>query len=221
MSLPSVDQFKQQLAFGGARANYFLVSGPNIGGSEFSYLCRSAALPASKVNQVAVNAPGGRVIKMAGDRTFDDWTINVYNDTQMIMRRRFESWQAQCAQYANPLGADALDAYGQSNWVVTQLSRSGQAMRSYQFFNMWPSELTAIELNFQSTDAIEEFGVTLAYSHYAPIDGLGLIDPNVVLQVGLSIGSGNVVGALNFLVGINSGNVGGYIGGGFSTNLSL
>lgn len=223
MSLPSVDQFKNQLLNGGARANYFLVSGPAVGGADFSYLCRAASIPAATVAEVPVTTPGGRKIVLAGDRTFEAWNITVYNDTQMIMRRRFEAWQAQCAAFDNPLGADPLDAYGKSDWVVTQLSRSGQAMRSYQFFNMWPSSLGSIELTFDEQTSIEQFECTMSYSHYAPIStGLNQIDASVAFQVGgiLSGGGGaNLSAALTFLTGVGAG--GGYIGGGIAGTIPI
>lgn len=223
MSLPSVDQFKNNLLNGGARANYFLVSGPAVGGSDFSYLCRAASIPAATVTEVPVMTPGGRKIVLAGERTFEAWNITVYNDTQMIMRRRFEAWQAQCAAYDNPLGADPLDAYGKSDWVVTQLSRSGQAMRSYQFYNMWPSSLGAIELTFDEQTSIEQFECTMAYSHYAPLGtSLGQIDSAVVFQVGaiLSGGGGaNLSAALSFVTGLGGG--GGYIGGGLGVSVPI
>jgi len=169
MSLPSVNQFKNRLALGGARANYYLVNGPTIG-SDLSYLARSASLPAATVKEVEVMTPGGRKLKFAGERTFENWKITVYNDTAMITRRKFENWQRTCADYGNPLGADALNAYGVSNWSVTQLSRSGLPVKSYNFYNMWPTGLGAIELTFDEASNIEQFDVDLAFSHYEPSD---------------------------------------------------
>ena len=205
MSLPSVDQFKAQLSLGGARANYYLVSGPVMGGPDFSYLCRAAQLPAAAVNAVEVKTPGGRSIKLAGERTFEPWNITVYNDTAMVMRRRFEAWQSQCAQYGNPLGADPLDAYGKSDWVVTQLSRSGVAVRSYQFFNMWPQSLGAIDLNFEDAGSIEEFEVTMEYSHYQPAgSGLDSLD-SALAFVAPALQSGGISSALAALANIGAG----------------
>ena len=169
MSLPSVNQFKDRLALGGARANYYVVYGPTIG-ADISYLARAASLPAATVAQVPVMTPGGRKLNFAGERTFEDWTVSVYNDTAMVTRRKFEAWQRTCADYGNPLGADALNAYGVSNWMVTQLSRSGAAVRSYAFYNMWPSSLGAIELSFDEATSIEQFDVGFALSHYEPYD---------------------------------------------------
>lgn len=198
MSLPSVDQFKNSLLLGGARANYFLVTGPNMG-SDFPFLCRAAQLPAANVNMVEVKTPGGRSIKLAGERTFEAWGITVYNDTQMVMRRRFEAWQAACANYGNPIGADALDAYGRSDWVVTQLSRSGVAVRSYNFYNMWPQNLGAIDLTFDDAGEIEQFEVTMEYSHYEPVGDFGTLDANIatiVNAVSGALGGGGIVPAV-------------------------
>jgi len=224
MSLPSVDRFKNTLLNGGARANYFLVNGPAVGG-DLTYLCRAASIPAATVTEVPVMTPGGRKIVLAGERTFEAWTITVYNDTQMIMRRRFEAWQAQCASYDNPLGADPLDAHGQSDWVVTQLSRSGGAMRSYQFYNMWPSSLGAIELSFDEQSSIEQFECTMSYSHYTPLEKtLGKIDSKLVFNVSVALsgglgGGGGVAAAVNVLGGINGINAGGGIAASFGGDL--
>jgi hypothetical protein len=183
MSLPTVNQFKNRLALGGARGNYYVVNGPTIG-ADMSYLARAASLPAANVNQVEVMTPGGRKLKFAGERTFEDWTVSVYNDTAMITRKKFENWQRTCADYGNPLGADALNAYGVSNWSVTQLSRSGIPVKSYNFYNMWPSGLGAIELSFDEQSNIEQFDVTFAFSHYEPGD-LSLMPVNLANAVQL------------------------------------
>jgi len=182
MSLPDIQSFKNSMLRGGARADYFLVQGLNIGSiQEFSYLCRAASLPAAKVSTVEVSTPGGRKIKLAGGRTFEDWQITVYNDTNMVMRSRFEAWQTACSNWDSPAGFDNIDAYASNQWNVTQLDRAGRAMRAYQFFNMWPTGLGAIDLNFDASTAIEQFTVDLAYSHYVPVATNGNVGPAGVL----------------------------------------
>lgn len=197
MSLPSVNNFRNRLSLGGARANYYLVNGPTIG-SDMAYLARSTSLPAATVNAVEVMTPGGRKLKYAGERTFEDWTVSVYNDTQMITRRKFEAWQTNCANWDNPLGADALNAYGVSDWTVTQLSRSGVAVRSYRFHNMWPSALGSIELSFDEQSSIEQFDVTFSYSHYRPVGADGKLDSilaAIIQGIAGNLSVGDVTGA--------------------------
>lgn len=182
MSLPDIQGFKNSLLRGGARATHFLVQGLNIGSiQEFSYLCRAASLPAATVGVVEVQTPGGRKIKLSGGRTFDNWQITVYNDTNMIMRSRFEAWQTACSNWDSPAAFDSLDSYASNQWNVTQLDRAGRAMRAYQFFNAWPTTLGAIELSFDEATSIEQFTVDLAYSHYVPVAPGGNVGPAGVL----------------------------------------
>ena len=188
MALGNINDFKNRLLVGGARANYYVVYGPTIG-EDMQFLARAASLPASNVNAVEVMTPGGRKIKLAGERTFEDWTVSVYNDTQMVTRRKFEMWQSACAQYGNPIGADALSAYESSTWTVTQFSRSGAPMRTYRFFNMWPSGLGSIELSFDEQSSIEQFDVTFAFSHFEPVSSGGTIDPDIIQIAGGVLGT--------------------------------
>ena len=178
-SLPSINQFKSKLLRGGARANYFRVVGPTMGKEEFTFLCRAASLPAAAVNVVEVKTPGGRTMKYSGERTFENWNITVYNDTDMVMRKRFESWQTLGGDWDTPIALDDLDSYAAANgWYVSQLDRAGKTVRSYAFFNMWCANLGAIDLTFDDAGSIEEFTAELAYSHYVPVDGTGDI-PNI------------------------------------------
>ena len=217
MGLPSVNQFKERMALGGARANYYIVNGPTIG-ADMAYLARGASLPAANVNQVEVMTPGGRKLKFAGERTFEDWTVSVYNDTAMITRKKFEKWQRACADYGNPLGADALGAYGVSNWSVTQLSRTGLPVRSYNFYNMWPAGLGAIELSFDEASNIEQFDVTFAFSHYEPA-GLSSIPVQLTRILGDAlIGGGDLSSAATNLSAAIDGIISG--AGAFSPEIS-
>lgn len=190
MSLPNIDQFKAELLRGGARANYFKVTGGNIGGNDFTFLCRAASLPAGVVNVVEVMTPGGRKLKLSGERTFENWSITVYNDTDMKMRTRFESWQQVCAGYNTPFAFDTISQYASAQqWKVDQLDRSGGVMRTYQFFDVWPVNLAAIDLSFDEQSSIEEFTVEMAFSYYVPLVG----------GTALAAGIGNGIDALDNL----------------------
>lgn len=175
MSLPDINTFKQGLSLGGARSNYYIVSGnlPDTGAAaNLAFLCRSASLPVANVNVVEVMTPGGRKLKLSGERTFDNWTITVYNDTAMRMRRAFETWQVKSGLYSSPIAFDRLDDYASAKgWDVWQLSRSGERVHGYSFFNCWPSRLGEISLNYDEAGSIEEFEVELAFSHYIPNNG--------------------------------------------------
>ena len=109
----SLTDFKSRLIGGGARPNLFeveitpgdLPSGIEaLDGDTFKYLCKAANLPASNVASIDVPFRG-RTFKVAGDRTFDTWTITVINDTDFKIRRTMEEWAQFVAQYQEASGA--------------------------------------------------------------------------------------------------------------------
>lgn len=195
-SIPTrgISQFKSKLVGGGARANLFEVQvtfpgGVNLGiqgdgdgtfdSDNFRFLCKSAALPASNVAPIDVPFRG-RILKVAGDRTFDSWTITVINDENFIHRRAFEAWMQNVAQYGDHSGLTDPSAYmGQA--TVYQLGRSasqvqgtgtaGQEARilaQYKFVDIFPTNLSAIDLSYDTTDTIEEFTAELQVQYFYP-----------------------------------------------------
>ena len=189
-----ISQFKSKLVGGGARPNLFEVQvnfpvGVNLGvqadgngtfdSDNFRFLCKAAALPASNV--AAVDVPfRGRILKVAGDRTFDTWTVTVINDENFQHRRAFEAWMQNVAQYGDHSGLTNPNAYmGQA--TVYQLGRSasnqqgtgtaGQAARilaQYKFVDIFPTNLSAIDLSYDTTDTIEEFTAELQVQYFYP-----------------------------------------------------
>jgi len=94
--MPNINDFKAKLAGGGARANQFKVIMPfpgyaQVGGEieDLAFLCQGTSIPAMTVTNVNV-AFRGRNIKIAGDRTIDEWSVTVYNDTNFKLRNAFE-----------------------------------------------------------------------------------------------------------------------------------
>jgi hypothetical protein len=189
-----ISQFKSKLVGGGARPNLFEVqvnfpAAINLGiqgdgntgfdADNFRFLCKSAALPASNVAPIDVPFRG-RILKVAGDRTFDVWTVTVINDEAFNHRRAFEAWMQNVAQYGDHSGVTNPNAYmGQA--TVYQLGRSasnqqgtgttGQAARilaQYKFVDIFPTNLSAIDLSYDTTDTIEEFTAELQVQYFYP-----------------------------------------------------
>ena len=75
----NVNNFVAQLQGGGARANQFKVDFPALGGG-MEFLARSAQIPALTIGEIAVPYRG-RQIFVPGDRTYDAWTLTIFNDT--------------------------------------------------------------------------------------------------------------------------------------------
>ena len=137
-----------------------------VGGEieDLAFLCTTAQIPARTVGNV--NVPfRGRQIKIAGDRTFADWSITVLNDTNFKLRNAFERWQNGINNMSDNEGLSNPVDY-QVDAFVDQLDRNGATIKSYTLRGVFPTEIAAIELDYGTNDAIEEFGVTFAYQYF-------------------------------------------------------
>jgi hypothetical protein len=165
----NVDDFKAKLVGGGARANLFKVicNFPGVAGgnSELaSFMIKGTNLPASTVAPIEVSFRG-RKLKVAGDRTFEAWSITVINDNNMSIRNAFERWMNYINQHIANAGSSNPASY-QTDMEVQQLDREGKVVKSYTFRGTFPTEISAIELNYETNDAIEEFTVAINYQYW-------------------------------------------------------
>ena len=184
----TIDDFKANVASDFARPNLFQVdlafpsgiinnaSLVNLG----KFTVRAANLPSSQIGVIEVPFRG-RVLKIAGDRTFEPWTITVQNDSNFALRNAFELWASSIQSYnenftsAAGLG-DQDDSTGYfADMSVHQLARDvkdgekPKVLKSYRFYNVFPSNIAAIDLDFGNNDAIEEFTVELQTQYWTPL----------------------------------------------------
>lgn len=166
-----ISQFKSKLQFGGARPNLFRViltfpSAVSAGGEEeeLSFLCKAAQIPAANVGTIEVPFLG-RVFKVAGDKTFEEWSITVLNDNDFLLRDAFERWHNLINSHEQNLGVVEPADY-MVDARVEQLNRQHEPIKTYTFVDLYPSDIEAIDLSFENTDTIEEFGVTLQYQYW-------------------------------------------------------
>ena len=157
----------------GVRPNMFQVDitfpGTNADQTLVSYMCKSAALPASNIGVIEVPFRG-RTVKIAGDRTFDNWSATFINDKEMKSRAYFEQWLNQINTHkANTSAIQDPTAYGRSV-VIRQLEKdnspAGSELRSYKLWYAFPISTSAIDLAYDSNDQIEEFSVEFQYSYW-------------------------------------------------------
>jgi hypothetical protein len=171
-ALRTISDFKNKLAGGGARPNLFevVLSFPASSPASSTvlekarFLVKSAALPASNIAPIDV-AFRGRLLKIAGDRTFDTWTITILNDTDFAIRGAFEQWMNSMNNVANATGATNPADY-QAEAYVYQLNREGNVLRKYRFFDVFPTNISQIDLSYDSSDVLEEFTVELQVQYW-------------------------------------------------------
>lgn len=185
----SIQDFKAALKGGGARANLFevtltlpkgITATTGYSDTNFSILCKAAALPGSNIANVDVPFRG-RIFKVAGERTFDPWTITVINDEDFAIRRTMELWSQSIGQYADASGyTDPLQYM--TNATVKQLRRSVtttsqstggglETAATYTFVDIFPTNVAPIDLSYDTSDAIEEFTVEFQVQYWIP-DGV-------------------------------------------------
>ena len=185
----TIDDFKANVTSDFARPNLFQVdlafptgiinnsSLINLG----KFTVRAANLPSSQIGVIEVPFRG-RVLKIAGDRTFEPWTITVMNDSGFVLRSAFELWASSIQAYNENFTSAAThgnenDSTGYfADMSVHQLAKdikSGdkpRVLKSYKFYNIFPSAIAAIDLDYGNNDAIEEFTVEMQVQYWTPLD---------------------------------------------------
>jgi hypothetical protein len=172
MAITTIQNLKDVLNTG-ARSNLFRVTLSGLStdlNENFTYLCKAAQLPGSTVGIIEVPFAAGRRFKAAGDRTFADWTTTVINDSNHRIREALENLQKEygTTDYNSTTsktrtGGDATEF---SSVLVEQLNQAGNVVYSYTLVNCWPSDISTIDLSYDSTDTLEEFTVTWSYDYF-------------------------------------------------------
>jgi hypothetical protein len=194
----NIDQFRTNgLKEGGARPSLFdveiifpssissLVDNDTIRNMRF--LCRATQIPGFNVSPIEVPY-FGRKIKVAGDRTFSDWSVTVMNDENFKVRAAFEAWSNHLNSVrTNVTTGKPKDIEGyKATAIVRQYSKRGKSpasasdsvpLRSYQFVGIFPTTIDAIALDWDSTNQIETFDVTFSYDYWDVLDNnTGAVD---------------------------------------------
>ena len=177
--LRTITDFKSKMAGGGARPNLFEVelvfpdpiAIENDVKEKSRFLVKAAQLPASNITPIEVNFRG-RILKIAGDRTFDTWTVTVINDVDFSIRSAFEKWMNFINKMEDATGAQDPAAY-QPDAYVHQLDRDGSTLRTYKFHDVFPTNISAVDLSYETVDTVEEFTVEFQVQWWEAIKGIG------------------------------------------------
>jgi len=169
MAAPTLQNIKNSIG-AGARSNLFRVTYSGVNNAtNLSILTKSAALPSSTLGMIEIPFRGRR-LKVAGDRVFSEWTTTIINDQGFSARNAIETFQKKFN--VSDYGTTASNTFqGDRNseratLTVEQLNASNVSVRTYSLINCFPSEIGAIDLSYDTTDAIEEFTVTWTYDYF-------------------------------------------------------
>ena len=169
MAILGVDDFKSKLVGGGARSNLFKVTMnyPSYAQGDVeqtSFMCKTAQMPASIIAPIAVLFRG-RTLQIAGDRTFDPWTITVINDVDFSVRNSMERWMNGINNNNSNTGLSNPTDY-QADAIVEQLNKAGEVTKRYDFRGLFPTNISEIEVSYDSENTIEEFTVEFQVQYW-------------------------------------------------------
>ena len=169
MAVLNIDDFKAKLKGGGARANLFkaTINFPAYAQGDVeitSFMCKAAQLPASIMGIIEIPFRG-RQLKIAGDRTFETWSPTIINDTDFKVRNAMERWMNGINAHSANTGLVAPADYS-ADLIVEQLDRDEAVLKKYNFRGCFPTNVSAIDLAYETNDAIEEFTVEFQVQYW-------------------------------------------------------
>ena len=146
--------------------------------ARFDIYCKATSLPGSSIGVIPV-AWQGRIVKFSGERTYADWSIQIYDSSTPAqnLKQTFESW----INLMNHREKHILDYSLTSDWVVysgdvvnsvSSSPDSGHA-QSHVLRHCFPIDISPIDMSYDMTDTFAEFTVTMAYDYWEPGNGNG------------------------------------------------
>lgn len=173
----NINEMRAQLTGGGARQTLFQVQitnpANNSGDLKTPFMVQAAQLPASTLGNIPVPY-FGRIINVAGDRTFAEWNVTVINDEDFLIRNAMEEWSSSInlhQQNINAYGTSNPNAY-KSQATISQYGKNGQILRVYKFSGLFPLNVAEIGMDWSATDDIERFDVTFQYDWWEVSGGV-------------------------------------------------
>lgn len=161
---------------GGARSNQFraiitfpaaLVGNANLAGQKAEFMCKAASIPASDVSEIEVMYRG-RPVYMAGERTFQPWTVSVYNDGDFVLRNAFEDW-VQGISNAEATNGVLLPAAYQVDLEVHQLDRNDAVLQKYKLVDAFPLSVSDMQLSWDQNNQIQEYSVSFRFNYFTKV----------------------------------------------------
>ena len=176
----NITAFRDGMHYDGQRANLFEVTLTNVltgtafNGADLKLFAKGTSIPGATIGTVIVPY-FGREVKLAGNRTFPEWTITVLNDENFTIRSQFEQWMDHINSHSGNIRATQASGTPSlsytSTGTVDQFSKGAGQKKSasYSFINMFPTDLSEITLDWGDNDTIEEYTVTFAYDYWTRV----------------------------------------------------
>jgi len=157
--MSTVDSFVSNFTIG-ARANMYKVFIGELG-NKLEFVCKAASMPGKTINPIEVKYLAN-TIKVAGDVTFEDWTITILADEGFEVRTKIDKWMEEIKKNPDATGKGDLSYFKEGEIIPLKRDGSENSAGKYKFKNIWPTVLDPVELAFDSADTIAEYGCTFS-----------------------------------------------------------
>ena len=170
----NINTFRAGMTYDGQRPNLFEVTmSPNTDWANLdglNLMCKGTSIPGATLGTVIVPY-FGREVKLAGNRTFPEWTVTVLNDENFAIRSQFESWMNAINSHSGNTRSTPVGPGGYvKKATVKQYSKSSTiATGQYTFVNLFPTDLSEITLDWGDNDTVEEYTVTFSYDYWTTV----------------------------------------------------
>ena len=170
-----LQELKTTLSMGARSNKYKIMLAAPIGATDdftIDTVGKGGAIPAKTMGTIDIWTQGRKLV-VAGDAQFENtWSLSFWNTPDHKLRDGFDTWLL----YIDDMEGHKRGAYTHSNYMtegaqIWQLNTSDNSvMAVYNFYNLWPTSISAIDMADESIDEISTFDVEFAYSHWVRTD---------------------------------------------------
>jgi len=175
MASSKLQELKTTLAMGARGNKYKIMLSAPVGPTDdvlIDTVCKGGSIPAKTIGQIEIWTQGRKLV-VAGDATYENaWNLTFWNTQDMALRNAFDKWLMFIDNMEeHSRGATDHVSYMTETAKVQQLNTSSnEPTATYEFRNLWPTGISAIDLADDQQDTITEFSVDFAYSHWVRLD---------------------------------------------------
>jgi hypothetical protein len=161
-----IDSFKA--VFKGGARSYLFEWVPDFpftttSGTIVPYLVRSSSVPGDNVEEITANWQGVDM-RMAGKRTYEDWTISLNIDYNANIIQDLNTWMNKIHNIAGD-GCYADSGYTKTQ-VLKMLDYCGtNAVLTVELVDAWLKSISEVSLDYSSQD-IAQFEITFTYLYH-------------------------------------------------------
>lgn len=163
----SIESFKSSAIQAGGYRPALFEAQVTRAGNQMNFLCMSTQVPSMTMGVIEVPY-FGRKIKIAGDRTYAEWTTTVMIEEDFGLRNELEQWQERMNTAVGNTRSEVFEAYKSEAEILLYGKGGGGALRTYKLQGCWPTDIGTIELDWNTTDTIGSYSVTWAFDAMEP-----------------------------------------------------